>query len=239
MDSIPRRAPDVFSYIQSLLKTLSRLKEQKATKSASQVISESVPAPDFPEAAPLSDVLSTGMQTNHSTPSLAERDSAQEPHRVCHGTHYPVNTPQGLDLRYFGASSVFTLTVATAARVSGDSAYGLKTPRRASAIDMEHSDFHGSCNCIVTKDMVEKSLDLFMASIHPLYPFLDALAIRSDLEAYWETESTAADPETLEGRTAHRYFRIKIIAAIASASRSRHDASRIACDHGCYLEAGE
>lgn len=103
--------------------------------------------------------------------------------------------------------------------------------------DMEPSDFHGGCNCTITKSMVERSLELYMGSVHILYPFLDESIVLSDLEDYWEIQSSGIDPSGLKGQRAHHFFRIKIIAAIASASRSRHNASRIACDHGCYVEA--
>lgn len=152
------------------------------------------------------------------------------------GTHFPVATPQGPTLRYFGGSSVFSLAVATMARVRSDSKHSLPPLQHSSTMEVASVDFHGSCNCTITRRMVEKSVELYMASIHPIYPFLAAEAIHADLEAYWEIQRNGTDPALLKGEDAHRFFRIKIIAAIASASRSRHNASRIACDHGCYLE---
>ncbi|KIX00536.1 uncharacterized protein Z518_10676 [Rhinocladiella mackenziei CBS 650.93] len=153
------------------------------------------------------------------------------------GFHFPVTTPQGPTLRYFGASSAFSLAVFIVAKVRNDPRFSLPKIGSHITTDMEPADFHGSCNCTITKSMVERSVELYMRSIHILYPCLDEQAIGLDLEAYWDIQSNDIDPGTLKGQQAHQFFRIKIIAAIASASRSRHNASRIACDHGCYVEA--
>lgn len=236
--------PDANSYIQSLVKSLHRLKEQKVAKLASQISRSSIADPTASTYEPIE--LSEDLPSeDHTVPAGATSDSqtasaSSDPrpkNHSCDGSHFPVATPQGPDLRYFGASSVFSLAVATIARIRSDSKYTVEPLQHSPLINVEPNEFHGSCNCTVTKGMVEKSVDLFLVSLHPIYPFLDPEAVRSDLDAYWEIERSGTDPEMLHGEDAHRYFRIKIIAAIASANRSRHDASRIACDHGCYLEA--
>jgi hypothetical protein len=229
------------SYIQSLVKSLQRLKELKVAKLASQLSANALDRPTARlDLVPVEGLESATRAVQTITadlqPTKPENSPSSDNNMIC-GSHFPVATPRGPDLRYFGASSVFALAVATMSRSRSDPTYTLKALQRSSLANVEPSEFHGSCNCTVTKRMVEKSVDLFMASIHPIYPFLRPEMVASDLEAYWEIEKSSADPETLRGPDAHRYFRIKIIAAIASASRSRHDASRIACDHGCYLEA--
>jgi len=140
-------------------------------------------------------------------------------------------------VRYFGASSVFSLALTVLARVRSDVKFSLPPIDVPLSTEMEPADFHGSCNCTITKSMVEKSVTLYINSLHKLYPFLDAQLLAADFETYWDIQSNGPDPSALRGQDAHRFFRIKIIAAIASASRARHNASRIACDHGCYLEA--
>ncbi|KIW15669.1 hypothetical protein PV08_05718 [Exophiala spinifera] len=153
------------------------------------------------------------------------------------GFHFPVTTHDGPTLRYFGSSSVFSLAVHIMTRVRNSAMFSLPPINSAILTDMEPSDFHGGCDCTITKSMVERSLELYMDSIHVLYPFLDESTVLSDLEDYWDIQSSGIDPSGLKGHRAHHFFRIKIIAAIASASRSRYNASRIACDHGCYVEA--
>lgn len=156
---------------------------------------------------------------------------------MCAGGHFPVATQQGRDIRYYGGSSAFSLAVAILARGRSDPKYSFAPLRVPETLQLAPPEFHGGCDCVITKSMVEKSMDLYMVSIHPIYPFLNTSDLSTDLQAYWEVQSRGIDPATLKHEVAHQYFRIKIIAAIASASRSRYYASRIACDHGCYLEA--
>lgn len=156
---------------------------------------------------------------------------------MCDGGHFPIATQHGRDIRYYGGSSTFSLAVATLARGRSDPKYSFAPLRVPETLQLAPPEFHGGCNCVITKSMVEKSVDLYMVSIHPVYPFLNASDLSTDLQAYWEVQSSGIDPAVLKNEVAHQYFRIKIIAAIASASRSRYYASRIACDHGCYLEA--
>ncbi|KAK5025393.1 hypothetical protein LTS07_008244 [Exophiala sideris] len=232
------------SYVKSLITSLKKLKQQKSTLAASQAI----PTARSPTtSAPREHVVSSD-DTTPKAPGNTQNNSdlvqnalysrpPSTPSSMHDGSHFPVATPQGPDVRYYGGSSVFSLAVATLARARSDPRYSFGPLQESEKLQLAPPEFHGGCNCVITKDMVEKSVDLYMVSLHPIYPFLNASDLSTDLQGYWEVQSSGIDPATLRDKIAHQYFRIKIIAGIASASRSRYNASRIACDHGCYLEA--
>ncbi|KAI1609779.1 hypothetical protein EDD36DRAFT_55877 [Exophiala viscosa] len=228
------------SYVKSLITSLAKLKQQKAALAAAQTISTA----RRPSTSTPDEQVDSLENTSLQTPGIPQVDSSIIQHALLgapssmrDGSHFPVATPQGPDIRYYGGSSVFSLAVATLARARSDPRYSFAPLRESEMLQTAPPEFHGGCNCVITKEMVEKSVDLYMVSLHPIYPFLNAADLSTDLQGYWEVQSSGVDPGTLRGKIAHQYFRIKIIAGIASASRSRYNASRIACDHGCYLEA--
>ncbi|EXJ81536.1 hypothetical protein A1O1_07600 [Capronia coronata CBS 617.96] len=230
------------SYLKSLITSLKNLQQQKAANLAAQATLTASPSSvSYRHTVRAEDAIPeqpAGSQADlNSIQHALHPQSSCASSSMCEGGHFPVATQQGRDIRYYGGSSVFSLAVATLARGRSDPKYSFAPLRVPETLQLAPPEFHGGCNCLITKSMVEKSVELYMVSIHPIYPFLNASDLFTDLQAYWEVQSGGIDPATLRDKVAHQYFRIKIIAAIASASRSRYYASRIACDHGCYLEA--
>lgn len=151
--------------------------------------------------------------------------------------HYLIPTASGPKTRYFGRSSVFSLTVEVLARAQEDPQCSIPPLGTDTLMTWQPQEFNDGCNCTITKELVSMSIALYMSSLNTLYPFLDAAVVETDVEIYWQIYNASKDPSTRD--ETFQFFRITMITAIAFASRSRHNPSWIVYDNACYLQAAK
>ncbi|KIW64536.1 hypothetical protein PV04_09462 [Phialophora macrospora] len=223
-------------YIQSLVSRLDNLKEATAT---------SAPPPRCAEQNQGSGHFPT-LATQNST-SGAGSSSLPEPFLpsgsdVDSDLHFILPTATGTTTRFYGSSSVFSLTVEvlTAARERS-----LYTPSPAlESVSPTEESFGGLANFYelpttgVLNETVRSLLKLYLSSVGIVYPFVDKSLLDMDTMAYFDIRSRPDfDVAKLQGRPAYQYFRVTMMCAISCASKLRHQPSLLVYANAFYQEA--
>lgn len=199
------------SYVQALITRLEQLKAVKARISLSPPVANSnVPGDLDQSLEPM--VISDSFALADDHPSF--------------DINLMLFLRSGPTTRYFGASSVFSLTVhllySALARGLISDEFTSTTTRSSYAPKTEPDN--PIVATIHSKDRLAFLIRLFLTSMNILYGFIDQSTTDEDLQAYLQlTREGSIVPQNLESSQAHQYFRINMICAIACANRARHE----------------
>ncbi|KIY02990.1 uncharacterized protein Z520_01456 [Fonsecaea multimorphosa CBS 102226] len=155
---------------------------------------------------------------------------------------FTLPTASGTMSRFYGSSSIFSLTVEVLTEARARSLY-TPSPALESVSPTDESfgaltDFHGLSADRNLKKMVPSLLTWYLSSIGVVYPFVDQELLKIDMTAYFELRSCPGfDAGKLQGKPAYQYFRVTIMCAIACASKMRHQRSLLAHADAFYHEA--
>ncbi|VUC21021.1 unnamed protein product [Clonostachys rosea] len=134
---------------------------------------------------------------------------------------------------YWGASSIFSLTVEILQHAISNNIYTLEAPM--AAMDFLHFDDesedvqYSSTQIDSCDDDVRALIDLYLVSLDTLYGFINKDEAKVDLETYIALrQQTSFSPNHLQGEQAHRWFRINMMCAISCANQARHRPARSA-----------
>ncbi|KAI1372064.1 hypothetical protein F4677DRAFT_273711 [Hypoxylon crocopeplum] len=214
--SLPR------AYVQSLLTRVQHLETVK-------------------NGAPISTPPLSGPPTHASTvlnqTPLADNPLSAADQSPCFDVVIPSTTTAGKS-RYWGASSVFALTVeilqhaATRGLISIDD----------SLEDGPESDY-GDDQAPYTRTEAPDSdiqalIHLYLVSLNTLYGFVDHDQTNNDLQAYLALrQQRHISPRPIQGEQTHQYFRITMMCAIACANQARYRRQRAAESLAYYADA--
>ena len=204
-----------FSYVQSLLSRLERLKAVQTT-----IVTPKAPrADDTPSA-------------DEVTAHLMEQAPASPPHAETHfDKHFNVSNANPTGWQFFGRSSVFALTVEVLA--NAQARFGSISRRENyTGCDFWMNAHLGgelpATRSSIDRNVVEQLVALHMSSFNILLPFIDEGCIGDDVEAYISCHGK--DVRRLASHLAHQYFRISMMCAISCANKARH--------HPAYMNEG-
>ena len=152
--------------------------------------------------------------------------------------HFIVNNANPTCWQYFGSSSLFALTVEVLVHARGR--FGPVTHQENYAGPEfwlnRHAEEHlPSLRETPDRSVIEKLVQLYMASPNTLRAFVDEETIVHDIEGYLTCHST--DARQLVSYRAHQFFRISMVCAIACANKARHQPSYTAESMQYYSEA--
>ncbi|CAK7208919.1 hypothetical protein SCUCBS95973_000276 [Sporothrix curviconia] len=164
--------------------------------------------------------------------------------------------------RYWGASSVFALTVEVLQHATGRGYVSEDTVVDGSAfstapetapdtddmdVDMDELGAHFSGWSAAAEADIRALLKLYLASSNILYGIVDPDQVQADLAIYLvvrqqrqgitATPNSAASPGTALGDQAHPYFRVAMMCAIACATKARYRPARTAESLAHYADA--
>lgn len=132
---------------------------------------------------------------------------------------------------YWGASSIFSLTIEILQNAISTDFYTLEDPRT----DVELQEVNGDVDdvqhsCIQIKapdDDIRDLVDLYLVSLDTLYGFINRDETKIDLETYLSLrQQHSFSPSQLQGEQAHRWFRITMMCAISCANQARYRPTR-------------
>ncbi|KAL3708676.1 hypothetical protein TMatcc_006660 [Talaromyces marneffei ATCC 18224] len=206
------------AYVQALITRLEQLRAVKARVSSSPPVTNS----DGPGE--------TGQSLEQMAISepfvLPDTQEFGSEHRPSFDINLTLFLRSGPTTRYFGASSVFPLTVhlLNSALVKGliSDEFTSSTPR--SSYPPKQEPEYPIVATTHSRERLNILIGLFLTSINILYGFIDPWTTDADLQAYLQlTHDSSVVSQNLESSQAHQYFRINMICAIACANRARHE----------------
>ncbi|KAF2795988.1 hypothetical protein K505DRAFT_272367 [Melanomma pulvis-pyrius CBS 109.77] len=223
--SLPR------AYVQSLLTRLEHLKAVRDTLSTS-------PHSTHQQSSPIASQhqVSPVISTHPQIPQHSHVSPLQPP--TSFDKHFPISS-QPTRTRFFGASSVFTLSVSvlhhasTKTIISSD----YSPPSPPSGATQVEPKQHLSYDSYGQPEAVRSHCKLYFASSNILYGIVDEESCTADMAAYFELRGRRIPASDLHGPDAHAYFRVSMICAIACATLSRHGAERGAESMAYYHDA--
>jgi hypothetical protein len=206
------------SYVQALINRLEQLKAVKARISSSPPVTTSeVPGDASQSLEPMA------MSESFTLPDTQDFGNEDRP-------SFDINLMlflrSGPTTRYFGASSVFSLTVhlLNSALVKGLISDEFTATTARSSYPPKAEPEYPVVATVHSRERLTFLIGLFLTSMNILYGFIDRSTADADLQAYLElTRDGSVVPQNLESSQAHRYFRINMICAIACANRARHE----------------
>ncbi|KAJ9137569.1 Positive regulator of purine utilization [Pleurostoma richardsiae] len=141
--------------------------------------------------------------------------------------------------RYWGASSVFALTVeilhnaAARSLISADDLVEDGDP-----VEEHGNDQDPYTRAIAPDTDIHELVQLYLVSLNTLYGFVDPTETSADLQAYLSLrEQRALSPWAIQGDDVHRYFRITMMCAISCANQARYRPHRAAESLAYYADA--
>ncbi|RFU32283.1 hypothetical protein B7463_g4061, partial [Scytalidium lignicola] len=157
--------------------------------------------------------------------------------------HFSVSTETGLNSRFYGKSSIFTLTVEVLTAASSLGIY-FPSPPLSNHLVADGSVLNdggagpGVGTGELSENIARSLIKLYLQSVNVIYPFIDQDAANADLELYLRLSAGDEwDPANLHGDEAHTYFRVLMICAIASTIRSKHQLALVTLKNRCYSDA--
>jgi hypothetical protein len=185
---------------------------------------------------------------HHHTTSVASIQTTQYPEHqtpehqppTSLDKHFPISShPQRS--RFFGASSVFTLSVSVLHHASSkgiiSSDYSPPSPLSGTSNTQPEQKQHLAYESYGQPEAVRAHCRLYFVSSNVLYGIVDQTACDVDLDLYFRLRSQRINGSTLHGPAAHTYFRISMICAISCATMARHDSKRGAESMAYYHDA--
>ena len=180
--------------------------------------------------------LSTGQPTTTGVHDSA--DTLTSP-PTSFDKHFVVPLVDSSTSRFFGASSVFTLTVnilehAYKRAVLERSEVAGFDPERAAEPDYGPT----TRDHFPQPDAVRSLLSLYFVSLNVMYGFVDEATAEADLEVYFAARNREGfHPRHLRGDEAHQYFRISMMCAVACANKARYQTGYLAESMVYYEDA--
>lgn len=152
--------------------------------------------------------------------------------------HFVIPTALDPKTRYFGRSSVFSLTVDVLARAESDfvSLLPPNRPYTHAEPTWQANDLDG-WNCTIPETLVRSTVDAYLSSLNILYPMLDPMIISNSIETYLDLQSSAREPSTRD--EIFQVFQVAMMMAVSFASRCRHSPRWIMFDNVCHLQASK
>ncbi|KAF2105979.1 hypothetical protein BDV96DRAFT_559719 [Lophiotrema nucula] len=222
--SLPR------AYVQSLITRLEHLKAVKDTLDAS-------PHNGIPQSSPLLSKESTSPTVSIHRP-LPSLDIVRAEAHHSFDKHFPISSSPDRS-RFFGSSSVFTLSVEVLhhASMKGIISSDYEPPLPVPDDLQQESEQHLSYDSYGLPDAVRFHCKVFFASSNILYGVVDESIAASDVGTYFALRGQGLLSSSLHGPNAHAYFRISMMCAIACATRARYRPQLIAESMSYYRDA--
>lgn len=136
--------------------------------------------------------------------------------------HFLVPSAQGGGWQFYGASSVFVLTVEVLAHAEKRIGNIMSLDALDTRFWPEFSKEEQIGSGIRDREAIDKLIQLYMNSTNIMYQFIDEETIMEDLDVYMDIRSRGSDFSLLKGEEANRFFRISMICAIACGNQSRY-----------------
>ncbi|CAK7207306.1 hypothetical protein SEUCBS139899_010116 [Sporothrix eucalyptigena] len=235
------------AYVQSLL---TRVEHLEAVKASGRSTAGHTTKTSTVKASTVVATPPSSSATTQASPAVSVVAPDGHPHSVPSPT-YDVVVPSASSAgksRYWGASSVFALTVEILQHAT---ARGYQEP--GSDIDAD-ADAHARADAkyaeadvnamaghlgAATEADIRSLLQLYLVSSNTLYGFVDPDQVQADLEVYLAVrrQRSGQSPTASLGDLAHPYFRIAMMCAIACATRARYRPQRTAESLSYYAAA--
>ncbi|KAF2661507.1 hypothetical protein K491DRAFT_647281 [Lophiostoma macrostomum CBS 122681] len=223
--SLPR------AYVQSLLTRLEHLKTVKDTLETSphNSIQQSSPVISHTKLSPLARTQTKFTEQDGSVPKTKHHSFDK---------HFPIFSTPGRTC-FFGASSVFTLSVEILhhASLKGFIPSEFEPPLFLPEEPSQESEQHLAYDSYGQPDAVRAHCKVFFNSSNILYGIVDEGASPADLTRYFALRGSGLLPSSLHGTDAHVYFRTNMMCAIACATRARYRPQRATESFAYYHDA--
>ncbi|KUI62411.1 Pyrimidine pathway regulatory protein 1 [Cytospora mali] len=212
------------AYVQSLLTRVAHL---EAVKNGNANLSSGPPLSGGPAQLPTE---ANGMP---QTPSITIPASS-----LSFDVVIPSRSTAGKS-RYWGASSVFALTVEILHNAAARSLLSAdELVEDGDPVEDHGNDQDPYTRTIAPDNDIHDLVQLYLVSMNTLYGFVDPTETSADLQAYLSLrEQRALSPWAIQGEDVHRYFRTTMMCAISCANQARYRPHRTAESLAYYAEA--
>ncbi|KAK5100571.1 hypothetical protein LTS08_005322 [Lithohypha guttulata] len=198
------------------------------------------------DPTPITPALSRGYSSHMRSESAVSvnterqnRDWQQYENGISFDKHFSLEDANPTCWQYFGSSSAYSLAVEVV--VAAQARFGKMThPENYAGPDFKlnmvvYESLQPKERTCPSRDEVETLVALYMNSANVINGYTDNAQVSQEINTYLHHQSGAI--RYLQGVEAHEFFRIAMICAIASASRSRHDSRFGSEAFSYYLEA--
>ena len=199
---------------------MTRLDRLKAVQSSVSPTNTALPV----QSAPADPDTTAGLQPLFDFSSQAPASTIQTAASPSQSfdKHFLVPLQQGATWQFYGASSVFVMTVEVLAHAERKLGNIMSLDVLDTRFWQDYGKEEQLGSGIRDREAIDKLVHLYMNSTNVMYQFVDETSLPDDLEAYIHIRDNAMDLSSLPRQEAHKFFRVSMICAIACANTSRY-----------------